>query len=59
MSTQKFENVQNMRIKHQKTLRAINRANHKQAQSLAKRAKRLDCKLTLSIVFVSKNSIVI
>ena len=46
-------------IKHQKTLRAINRANHKQAQSLAKRAKRLDCKLTLSIVFVSKNSIVI
>ena len=46
-------------IKHQKTLRAINRANHKQAQSLAKRAKRLDCKLTISIVFVSKNSIVI
>ena len=46
-------------IKHQKTLRAINRANHKQAQSLAKRAKRLDCKLTLSVVFVSKNSIVI
>ena len=46
-------------IKHQKTLRAINRANHKQAQSLAKRAKRLDCKLTLSIVFVSKKSIVI
>lgn len=46
-------------IKHQKTLRAINRAKHKQAQSLAKRAKRLDCKLTLSIVLVSKNSIVI
>ena len=46
-------------IKHQKTLRAINRAKHKQAQSLAKRAKRLDCKLTISVVFVSKNSIVI
>ena len=46
-------------IKHQKTLRAISRANHKQAQSLAKRAKRLDCKLTLSVIFVSKNSIVI
>ena len=46
-------------IKHQKTLRAINRANHKQAQSLARRAKRLDCKLTISVVFVSKNSIVI
>ena len=46
-------------IKHQKTLRAINRANHKQAQSLAKRAKHLDCKLTISVVFVSKNSIVI
>ena len=46
-------------LKHQKTVRAINRANHKQAQSLAKRAKRLDCKLTISIVFVSKNSIVI
>ena len=45
-------------IKHQKTLRAINRANHKQAQSLAKRAKRLECKLTISVVFVSKNSIV-
>ena len=47
------------RIKHQKTLRAISRANHKQAQSLAKRAKRLDCKLTMCIIFVSKNSIVI
>ena len=46
-------------IKHQKTLRAISRANHKQAQSLAKRAKRLDCKLTMRIVFVSKNSIII
>ena len=46
-------------IKHQKTVRAINRANHKQAQSLAKRAKRLDCKLTISVIFVSKNSIVI
>ena len=46
-------------IKHQKTLRAINRANHKQAQSLAKRAKRLECKLTMSVVFVSKKSIVI
>ena len=46
-------------IKHQKTVRAINRAQHKQAQNLAKRAKRLDCKLTLSIVFVSKKSIVI
>ena len=46
-------------IKHQKTVRAINRANHKQAQSLAKRAKRLECKLTTSVVFVSKNSIVI
>ena len=46
-------------IKHQKTVRAINRANHKQAQSLAKRAKRLDCKLTISVMFVSKNSIVI
>lgn len=46
-------------IKHQKTVRTINRAKHKQAQSLAKRAKRLDCKLTLSIVLVSKNSIVI
>ena len=45
-------------IKHQKTLRAINRAKHKQAQSLAKRAKRLDCKLTISVIFVSKNSIV-
>ena len=47
------------RIKHQKTLRAINRANHKQAQNLAKRAKRLNCKLTISVVFVSKKSIVI
>ena len=46
-------------VKHQKTVRAINRANHKQAQSLAKRAKRLNCKLTISVVFVSKNSIVI
>ena len=46
-------------IKHQKTVRAISRAKHKQAQSFAKRAKRLDCKLTLSVVFVSKNSIVI
>ena len=46
-------------IKHQKTLRAINRANHKQAQSLVKRAKRLDCKLTVSVMFVSKNSIVL
>ena len=46
-------------IKHQKTLRAINRANHKQAQRLAKRAKRLDCKLTVSVIFVSKKSIVI
>ena len=46
-------------VKHQKTLRAINRANHKQAQSLSKRAKRLDCKLTISVIFVSKNSIVI
>ena len=46
-------------MKHQKTLRAINRANHKQAQNLAKRAKRLNCKLTISVVFVSKNSVVI
>ena len=46
-------------IKHQKTVRAINRANHKQAQSLAKRAKRLNCKLTMSVVFVSKKSLVI
>ena len=46
-------------IKHQKTVRAINRAKHKQAQNLAKRAKRLDCKLTMSVIFVSKNSIVI
>ena len=46
-------------IKHQKTVRAINRAKHKQAQSLAKRAKRLECKLTISVMFVSKNSIVI
>ena len=45
-------------IKHQKTLRAINRAKHKQAQILAKRAKRLDCKLTISVIFVSKKSIV-
>ena len=45
-------------IKHQKTVRAINRANHKQSQSLAKRAKRLDCKLTISVIFVSKKSIV-
>ena len=46
-------------LKHQKTVRAINRANHKQAQSLTKRAKRLNCKLTISVVFVSKNSIVL
>ena len=46
-------------IKHQKTLRAINRTKHKQAQNLAKRAKRLECKLTMRIVFVSKNSVVI
>ena len=46
-------------MKHQKTLRAINRANHKQAQNSAKRAKRLDCKLTISVIFVSKKSIVI
>ena len=46
-------------IKHQKTLRAIYRAKHKQAQSLAKRAKRLDCKLTMHNVFISKNSVVI
>ena len=46
-------------IKHQKTLRAINRAKHKQAQILANRAKRLDCKLTMNVIFVSKNSIVI
>lgn len=46
-------------IKHQKTLRAINRANHKQAQSLVKRTKRLDCKLAINVIFVSKNSIVI
>lgn len=46
-------------IKHQKTVRAINRANHKQAQNLAKRAKRLNCKLTMSVMFVSKNSIVL
>ena len=45
-------------IKHQKTLRAISRANHKQAQSLAKRAKRLNCKLAISVIFVSKKSIV-
>ena len=46
-------------IKHQKTVRAINRAKHKQAQNLAKRAKRLDCKLDVNVIFVSKNSIVI
>ena len=46
-------------IKHQKTARAINRAKHKQAQNLAKRAKRLDCKLTMRTILVSKNSIVI
>ena len=46
-------------LKHQKTVRAINRANHKQAQRLAKRAKRLDCKLTISVVLVSKKSIVV
>ena len=46
-------------IKHQKTVRAINRAKYKQAQSLAKRAKRLDYKLTMNVIFVSKNSIVI
>ena len=45
-------------IKHKKTLRAISRANHKQARILAKRAKRLECKLTISVIFVSKNSIV-
>ena len=45
-------------IKHQKTLRAINRAKHKQAQILDKRAKRLDCELTISVIFVSKKSIV-
>ena len=28
-------------------------------QNLAKRAKRLDCKLTIDVIFVSKNSIVI
>ena len=46
-------------IKHQKTLRAINRAEHKQAQNLAKRAKRLECKLTMRVILASKNSIVI
>ena len=46
-------------IKHQKTLRAINRSKHKQAQNLAKRAKRLNCKLMMHVIFVSKNSIVI
>ena len=46
-------------LKHQKTVRAISRANHKQAQNLAKRAKRLDCKLTISVMLVSKNSIVL
>ena len=45
-------------IKHQKTLRAINRANHKRAQSLAKRAKRLDCKLTVSVIFVSNRNLI-
>ena len=45
-------------MKHQKTLRAINRANHKQAQSLAKRAKRLDCKLTISVIFVSNRNLI-
>ena len=46
-------------IKHQKTVRAINRAKYKQSQILAKRVKRLDCKLTVSVMFVSKKSIVI
>ena len=46
-------------IKHQKTLRAINRAKHKQAQNLAKRLARLDCKLTMNVILVRKNSIVI
>ena len=46
-------------IKHQKTVRTINRAKHKQAQNLARRVKRLDCKLTMHTIFVSKNSIVI
>ena len=46
-------------IKHQKTLRAINRAKLKQAQSLAKRAKRLQCKPTMHVIFVSKKSIII
>ena len=46
-------------IKHQKTVRDINRVKHKQAQNLAKRAKRLNCKLTMHVIFVSKNSIVI
>ena len=45
-------------IKHQKTVRAINRTKHKQAQNLANRAKRLDCKLTMNVIFVSKKSIV-
>ena len=45
-------------IKHQKTLRAINRAKHKQARSLAKRAKRLDCKLTVSVIFVSNRNLI-
>ena len=45
-------------IKHQKTLRAISRANHKQAQSLAKRAKRLECKLTVSVIFVSNRNLI-
>ena len=45
-------------MKHQKTLRAINRANHKQAQSLAKRAKRLECKLTVSFIFVSNRNLI-
>ena len=45
-------------MKHQKTLRAINRANHKQAQSLAKRAKRLECKLAISVIFVSNRNLI-
>ena len=45
-------------IKHQKTVRAINRANHKQAQNLAKRAKRLNCKLTMSVMFVSNRTLI-
>ena len=46
-------------IKHQKTVRAINRAKYKQAQNLVKRTERLECKLTMNVIFVSKNSIVI